>query len=74
MKERQIPAVIFINDARHMTIIWVLTELTAHKFNSTEEVKSKVNWVGHIHKCICYMSRKFYWLKMKTKEKKTTWE
>jgi hypothetical protein len=34
---------VFVSDARHMTIIWVLTELATHELGMTDEVKSKVN-------------------------------
>ena len=49
----------FVSDARHMTIIWVLTVLTTYELAMTDEVKSKVNWVGHMHKWRCSMSRKY---------------
>ncbi len=49
----------FLSDARHMTIIWVLTELATYELIMTDEVKSKVNWVGHMHKRRCSMSRKY---------------
>lgn len=52
---------VFVNDARHVTIIWVLTALATHELEMTDEVNSNDNWLGHMHKRRCSMSRKYAW-------------